>query len=733
MAGRSKPSEGRVSSRSRSGGGTFTRAELADGLRAVGIAPGDVVFTHVSLDGLGQPAGCKTSDDAAALVLGALRDVVGARGTILVPTYTFSFCRQQPFDVQRTPTQGGPWSPSATILEYVRRQSGAIRSRDPIHSVVGIGPRAAELLHDVPPTCFGKGSVFDRLRRAGGKVCTLGLGLHEGTFLHHVEETVGVPFRFKKMFSGTIRSGEAQGRTGWVYFVRLLDERSEPNEHSIEKLARSKGVCRAAPVGRGEVLAVETQPYFDLIAGAIARDPWVTARGPAADPVELEAARVCDKIPEIRLPRDATAEQIVDALWRLPRNIVSEAYDVALRALATQLPMQIHEYPTGTEAWTWIVPEKWTCHEAYVETMDGRRLFAYADNPLHVVSYSLPFDGVVSRETLLAHLYVHPILRDAVPFQFKYYDRDWGMCCAARQREQLTDDQYRVVIRTDFSYGTLKVGEAVLPGESPETIVLCAHLCHPGMFNDDLSGVVVGLEVMRQLQRRARRRYTYRLVIVPETIGSVAYLADQAALIPHMKGGIFLEMLGLDNPHALQLSFEGNAEIDECCSLTLARKDPYAWTAPFRGIIGNDERQYNAPGVRVPMLSLSRVLRMSHPQWPYPEYHSSADVPTPRSFDRLRESRDLVLAMLDALEDNAVLHNLYSGEVFCSRYGIQLDYWNNRQGYDSLFDIMYMIDGTRSIAQIARTCDLGFEAVRDTAAELARHGLVRMEPTQRAP
>ncbi len=128
--------------------------------------------------------------------------------------------------------------------------------------------------------------------------------------------------------------------------------------------------------------------------------------------------------------------QIIDSLWRLPRDIVSNGYDAALRALATQLPMTIHEYPTGMEAWTWVVPEKWTCHEAYLETLDGRRLFSYADHPLHVVSYSLPFEGVVSREELLAHLHAHPRIPDAVPFIFKYYERDWGLCCSQLQRER---------------------------------------------------------------------------------------------------------------------------------------------------------------------------------------------------------------------------------------------------------------------------------------------------------
>ncbi len=250
----------------------------------------------------------------------------------------------------------------------------------------------------------------------------------------------------------------------------------------------------------------------------------------------------------IQLPENASMEELISALWRLPRDIVSDGYDIALRALSTQVPMTVHEYPTGTECWTWLVPEKWTCQEAWLETLDGRRLFSYADNPLHVVSYSLPVDREVSREELFEHLHVHPELPDAIPFVFKYYERDWGLCCSKKLKESLRDDRYRVVIRSDFSYGTLKVGEVIVPGKSSETFVLCAHLCHPAMVNDDLSGVVVGLKVMQELLKRRDLRYTYRFLILPETIGSVAYLSHHEELIPKMIGGLFLEMLGLKYP-----------------------------------------------------------------------------------------------------------------------------------------------------------------------------------------
>lgn len=425
---------------------------------------------------------------------------------------------------------------------------------------------------------------------------------------------------------------------------------------------------------------------------------------------------------------NASMKEMIDALWLLPRDIVSDGYDEALRALSRQIPMTIHKYPTGTECFTWIIPEKWTCHEAYLETVDGRRLFSYSDNPLHVVSYSLPFDGIVTREELFEHLYTHSKLPDAIPFQFKYYDRDWGLCCSQQLKDSLKGDKYKVTIQTTFEKGALKVGEVVIPGESDECIILCAHLCHPAQVNDDLTGVVVGLEVMRNLLQKSNLRYTYRFLIVPETIGSIAYLSHNESLIPKMKGGLFLESLGREFPFALQLSFDKTSEIDLCFSKAVREYSSNNWTAPLWGVICNDERQFNAPGIRVPMLSLSRVLHRSHSDGPYREYHSSFDAPELVSNISLEESKDLILKMIDTLENNWLPVNKFKGEIFCSRYGIRFDFAKDFSNSMSLFDVMFQLDGEKSLVEIAEACKTPFESVKRTVDEFYKHNLVELKP-----
>jgi len=388
---------------------------------------------------------------------------------------------------------------------------------------------------------------------------------------------------------------------------------------------------------------------------------------------------------------------LINELWFLKRDIVSEDFDRALFRLAEEAPMQIHTYPTGETCWTWRVPEKWTCQEAYLETLDGQRLLDYAEHPLHVVSYSLPFEGEVGRAELLEHLHVHPWHPEAIPYVFKYYERDWGLCASQKTRDSLKDDVYRVVIRSRFEAGTLKVGEIVIPGRSDQTFVLAAHLCHPAMVNDDLSGVVVGLEVARTLLAGPQPYYTYRILILPETIGSVAYLSHNENLIPQMRGGLFLEMLGNDQ----------------------------SYLGAYRTIIDNDERQFNAPGVRVPMLSLSRVVApKSSGKPPYPEYHSSLDTPAIVTQKRLEASKAVVLGLLQAWENNLYIVNNFKGEIFCSGYGIWVDYRVNPEGHRRLFEIMERCDGQHTVADIATELGVPFQAVWEIVHLLEEKGLV---------
>jgi len=431
----------------------------------------------------------------------------------------------------------------------------------------------------------------------------------------------------------------------------------------------------------------------------------------------------------------ASMMELINEIWHLERELVSDGFDKALYRLAEEISMQIHEYRSGTQIWTWKVPEKWTCHEAYLETLSGERLIDYADHPLHIVSYSLPFEGEVSRTELFKHLHTHKNESDLIPFVFKYYQRDWGLCCTQELKNTLQDDKYRVVIKTSFEEGELKVGEVVVEGELEDIFVLAAHLCHPHMANDDLTGVVAGLELMKRLAEGPKPKYTYRFLILPETVGSVAYLSSHESLIPQMRGGLFLEMLGNDSKLTLQRSLDANKQIDNTLVAAFKEQVTDGYVGDYRTIICNDERQFNSPGVKVPMLSISRVEnpeKIESLYQPYPEYHSSADTPEIVTEERLNQAVNVIYEMIRAVERDLYVVNHFKGEVFASGYGIWIDYRENPEGHRNLFKIMERCDGEHTISGIAEELGITYKAVWDILNSFAEKELISYSPSPRS-
>ena len=621
----------------------YTYRDLVEGFLQVGLSKGNVLFLQASLGMLGRPKGGKNIEQVCALFISALQEVIGPEGTILVPAYSYSFCKGEVFDVQNTPATIGP------ISEYFRLLPNVIRSRDPIFSVAGLGAGADELLSDLPRTCFGKGSLYDRLAQINAQILLIGLGLDYATFRHYPEEICKVPFRFKKKFNGLIKDGDSLYQEDWNYNVRIMAKNCYPDGSRLDKKARAIRKCCVARIGRNEVLSVGSKDFFDLTIDELTRDLWYTARGPKGNPVVLETERVGQSQYIVRLPKEASMEQMIQSLWQLPRHAVSDAYDSALTALSNQMPMITHEYQTGTGCGAGLVPEKWVCHEASLTTIEGKTIFSLKDNSLHVPAYSLGFEGTVATEELFEHLYTHSKLPDAIPSCSIYDERTWGLCCSKNLKATLTEEQYRVIIKTDFSYGVMKLGEAVIPGERDETIVLCACLGDSAVANEGLSGVVVGIEVMRELSKRRDLQFSYRLLILPESFGLALYLEHNQVLANQIRNVLSIDMLGREYAHVLKIISNDNSEINRRLMTAFQQLEPQG-NLIETGAMSELEQGKTFPDIRIPMLSLTRTLPFSDPSWPYPEYQSSHDTPERISLPHLEHSCSLTLKMIDTLE-----------------------------------------------------------------------------------
>ena len=693
---------------------SYTRESLAEAIAASGIGKGDIVLSHLAPPALGFSKESLTTGDVAPAILGAVMDVIGPTGSFITPAFSYSFCNREVFDPDTSPSRIGGFS------EWFRQQEGVVRSEDPIFSVVGIGPHVRELFHALPKDCFGPDCIYDRLQANGAKACMIGLDMFYLTALHHIEKTAGVTHRFDKLFTGHILRNGSLDKEAWLYFVRADIPNTYPDFSMANRTGMEKGLIRQAPVGNGFVWSAGLKDMFDHCHRLLAVDSWALAAGPACDVVTAERKRTGCAQFDVGLRAEASMEEMIHALWRLPRDIVSDGYDAALLALSGQADMTLHSFPSGSEAFTWIVPERWRCESAQLRTLGDDVLLDAQDNPLHCMSYSLPFDGEIGRDELLAHLHSSAKVPEAVPFAYKYYDRDWGLACSQRFKNSLDEDRYRVVIDSRFSFGELKVGEAVARGSNGKSIILCAHLCHPRMVNDDLAGVVAGISVIRELQKRDDLRFTYRLLLLPETIGSAAWLAKHMDLVPSIKGGMFLEMLATRHPHALQHSNFPDSRMDAAAELAMKQLDPQSWASDFMTLPLNDERMFNSNGIEVPMVSLMRVLPRGEPDAPYREYHTSLDDPDHADFTKLKESKDLILAIVDTLETDLVPVPQYKGELFVSRFS-SLD-------YDTMFKLImsvpYAMDGKRTVSEIARMTGHGFNEVRDFLDRLYSEGLI---------
>ncbi|MBI5625566.1 MAG: DUF4910 domain-containing protein [Elusimicrobia bacterium] len=431
-------------------------------------------------------------------------------------------------------------------------------------------------------------------------------------------------------------------------------------------------------------------------------------------------------------------KDIVSELHPLARTLACKDTEAALKIIAGRFPAsgncRVETIPAGTQAWDWVVPERYEVREAYLAFEDGKRIADYADNPLHLVSYSLPVDRVVSWEELAPHLHFSEKRPDAIPWVFRYYDRTWGFCLAKKIFDSLPrDKRYRVVIKSEFQGAPagLSVADAVL-GPPPAKgaadfgeFIVCANVCHPRQSNDSITGVAVAVELAHRLAERPLPpdSMAVRFLFCPETIGSIAYLSRHPDLILRLRAGLFCEMCGTSEPLTLQRSIRDTHAVDLIARQVLTDAGrPFKELACREGIV-NDELVLNNPGVEVPTVSLVR--------WPYDEYHTSDDRPEILSEDKLRETADVVENIVRTTASNFIPRRTSPGPVFLSKHGLWVDWRTQPKLNEAMDQIMLRMDGRRDVFSISKAVGLGFEETRAFVARFVERGLARALPVPR--
>lgn len=406
---------------------------------------------------------------------------------------------------------------------------------------------------------------------------------------------------------------------------------------------------------------------------------------------------------------------VMERLYPICRSITGDGVRETLAVIGERLPLEIHEVPTGTRVLDWTIPREWNISDAYVADQNGKRVIDFRSSNLHVVNYSAPINTSMSLEELRDHLHTLPDHPDWIPYLTSYYVEDWGFCLRQRELDDLADGDYEVVIDSELSEGSLTYGEMFLPGRSDEEVLLTTHVCHPSLCNDNLSGIVTLVAVGLAL-RKVESRYSYRLLFIPGTIGSIAWLALNSETVSRIRHGLVLAGLGASAPLSYKRSRRGRALIDRAAENVLHHVTPEGRLLDFSPY-GYDERQFCSPGFDLPV---GRITRAEYGT--YPEYHTSADDLAFVSEGALSAAWSAVLQVLTILETNARYRNLAPfGEPQLGRRGL---YGGNPDSRMAMLWVLNLSDGTHSLLDIAERADIPFETVLAEADRLEAAGLL---------
>ena len=413
---------------------------------------------------------------------------------------------------------------------------------------------------------------------------------------------------------------------------------------------------------------------------------------------------------------------LITELFPIPRSITGQGVRETLRILQKRIPLSIHEVPSGTKVFDWVVPLEWNIRDAYIKNLRGERVVDFRQSNLHVVSYSQPVRRRMSRAELLPHLHTLPDRPDWIPYRTSYYKESWGFCLSHNQWLGLTDEEYDVCIDAALTEGQLTYGEVFLPGRSQEEVLISAHICHPSLCNDNLSGIAVATFLTEWL-RAQPRRYSYRILFIPGTIGSITWLSEHREQVSGIKHGLVLTGVGDAGPITYKKSRRGDAEIDRAMAHLLKHSgQPYKVLdfIPY----GYDERQYCSPGFNLAVGCFSRT-----PHSQYPEYHTSADNLDFMKPQALAESLSYCEAAIEVLEQNkAYLNQNPFCEVQLGKRGLYRAI-GGQAGEKSremaLLWVLNLSDGHHAVLDIAERAEFSFSRIQEAVEALVGAGLLQ--------
>lgn len=418
----------------------------------------------------------------------------------------------------------------------------------------------------------------------------------------------------------------------------------------------------------------------------------------------------------------AAMHRLMAELYPICRSITGDGVRQTLEIIGRHVSLDVSEVPSGTQVFDWTVPKEWNIRDAWIKNAKGERVVDFRKSNLHVVSYSVPVHRRMPFSELRGHLYSLPEHPDWIPYRTSYYNENWAFCVSHRQLESLTDEEYEVCIDATLANGSLTYAEHCLPGDTDDEVLISCHVCHPSLCNDNLAGISLAVFLAGHLAGLPQRRYSYRFLFIPGTIGSITWLARNSDQVGRIRHGLVVTCVGDSGPFTYKKSRRGNAEIDRAVAHVLKHSGrPYVLQDFFP--YGYDERQYCSPGFNLPVGCLMRS-----PHGSFPEYHTSADNLEFVRPENLQESLQRYIEVIDALEGNRTYVNLNPhGEPQLGKRGLYQAIGGDAEAAKRQMAMLWVLnlsDGTQSLLDIAIRADIPFRIVRAAAEALRNGGLL---------
>ena len=410
-------------------------------------------------------------------------------------------------------------------------------------------------------------------------------------------------------------------------------------------------------------------------------------------------------------------------VWSYMRSITGDGNRQTLIAAKELIPeLEIIEVPTGTKIWDWTVPKEWIFRGAKVINSKGEIILDSKVSNLHVVNYSQPINKILSLEELQKNLFSLPDMPDAIPYRTSYYKESWGFCIEDKVRRTLVPGDYQVIIDSDFTDGSMTVGQIYISGKVKSEILFSTYICHPMMANNELSGPAIALGIASYIRSR-NNYYSYRILFHPETIGTLYFLSKNLDYLKNnLIAGYVLTCLGDELAWNFMPSRTGNTLSDKVAKRTLEQLN-IKYKINSLSDRGSDERQYCSPRVNLPV---SSVMRSKYDS--YSEYHTSKDDLTFISKKGLHESFEYFKHLIQQFEDNRIPVAELFGEPMLSKRNLRGTIGGSSltSKEQLISQVLAYSDGSNDTFEIAKILNVTIREVESLIDLLCSHKLIKV-------